>query len=391
MTLLHRQLFREIASIFCLTLMVLLGLLIIGRAVQLRDVFLGLDIGLFDTLILFAYMIPVSLMLLIPIACMASVFLAFLRMSTDRELVALRAAGVSVLQMLQAPLLFSVLCTVLSLWVSLFWLGWGMGQFRTTLLDIATTRARIVVQPGIFNVDFPGLTLFARQVHPETGRMTQILVDDRTNPEREILMLAPAGTIDMDYERGDVVFSLENGNIYSLNDQGASVLSFEGYQVRLPMEKLFKTLAFSHFRPQDMTWAQLAIEGAKAKALDQIARINRIEVEQHKRFAYPMACLVLALFAIPLAVAFEGLHRQTGMMLALGMFFVYYFLMSLGFSTGEVGSVPPYIGLWAPNILFLFGGIYGVWLTYHERVPQIITWVRSMRTRKKGLAAGVTP
>lgn len=86
-----------------------------------------------DTVLLFGYMTPLFLMLVIPIACMLSVFLTFLRMSTDRELVALRAGGINIYQMLPAPLLFSVICMLLTLWVSLHWLAWGMGHFRETI------------------------------------------------------------------------------------------------------------------------------------------------------------------------------------------------------------------------------------------------------------------
>ena len=95
-----------------------------------------------------------------------------------------------------------------------------------------------------------------------------------------------------------------------------------------------------------------------------------------------MACIALTLFVLPLASAFEGLHRQTGLMLALAMFFVYYSLMSLGFSTGESGAIPPSIGLWVPNILFLCLGIYGLWLTAHERTPHLATFFRNLRVRR---------
>ena len=125
-SLLQRQIFKEIANLFVLAVGVLLTLILISRAVQMRELFLGLDLGILDTVLLFGYMTPLFLMLVIPIACMLSVFLTFLRMSTDRELVALRAGGINIYQMLPAPLLFSVICMLLTLWVSLHWLAWGM-------------------------------------------------------------------------------------------------------------------------------------------------------------------------------------------------------------------------------------------------------------------------
>ena len=145
--LLHRRIFLEISSLFCLSSCALLTLVLISRAVQMREMLLGLDIGLTDMASLFACMTPVFLLLVIPVSCMLSVFLTFLRMSSDREFIALRAGGVSILQMLPGPLLFSLICTGLTLWVSLHWIAAGMSEFRESLLNIATTRARIVVQP----------------------------------------------------------------------------------------------------------------------------------------------------------------------------------------------------------------------------------------------------
>lgn len=381
-SLLQRQIFKEIANLFILGVGVLLTLILISRAVQMRDLFLGLDLGLLDTVLLFAYMTPLFLMLVIPIACMLSVFLTFLRMSTDRELVALRAGGVNIYQMLPAPLLFSVICMLLTLWVSLHWLAWGMGHFRETVLDIANTRARIVVQPGVFNNDFPNLVLFARQVSPRDGEMAQVLVDDRSHPERHMTILAPVGRIDTDAERGELVFRLHDGRIYTTDNKGSSVLAFDGYTVRLPLDSLFKNLDLGEVRPREMSWSKLSSITREEALQRDVNYANKLEVERQKRWAYPVACIALTLFVLPLAAAFEGLHRQTGLVLALGMFFVYYSLMSLGFSTGEAGTVPPAIGLWTPNVLFLCLGVYGLRLTAQERTPHLVSFLRNLRARR---------
>ena len=381
-SLLQRQIFREILYLFTLSSGVLLTLILISRAVQMRELFLGLDMGLLDTVLLFAYMTPLFLMLVIPIACMLSVFLTFLRMSTDRELVALRAGGVNIYQMLPAPLLFSILCMLLTLWVSLHWVAWGMGHFRATIMDIANTRARIVVQPGVFNNDFPGLVLFARQVNPESGGMAQVLVDDRSRPERHMVILAPDGRIDTDQERAELVFRLQDGKIYTTDKKGTSVLGFDEYLVRLPLNSLFNSLDMGEVRPREMSWSKLSSISREEALKRDVNYANKIEVERHKRWAYPVACLALTIFVLPLASAFEGMHRQTGLMLALGMFFVYYSLMSLGFSTGEAGTIPPAIGLWIPNALFLIIGIYGIHLTVRERTPHLMNLIQNMRFKR---------
>ena len=387
-SLLQRQLFREIAHLFVLTVSVLLTLILISRAVQMRELFLGLDLGMLDTVLLFIYMTPVFLMLIIPISCMLSVFLTFLRMSTDRELVALRAGGVSIYQMLPAPFVFSLLCMGLTLWVSLHWVAWGMGHFRTTLLEVATTRARIVVQPGVFNTDFPSLVLFARKVDPASGDLKQVLVDDRSRPERKLVILAPEGRIDTDTENGALVFKLNDGQIYSTSKDGSSLLAFDRYQVRLPLDQMFKSVDLGEIRPREMSWSRLRGGETARQMLEDPVFANRVEVELQKRWAYPAACLALTLFVLPLAAAFEGMHRQTGLVLALVMFFIYYGLLSMGVSMGETGTLPPVVGLWAPNLLFLLVGIYGIYLAARERVPHLATLFDRFRRKPRGGKAG---
>lgn len=347
----------------------------------MRELFLGLDLGIFDTLMLFADMIPIFLMLVIPIACMMSVFLTFLRMSTDRELVALRAGGVSIYQMLASPVIFSLICTCLALWMSLHWVSLGMDHFRTMLMEIASTRARIVVQPGVFNKEFPNLVLFARQVDPFSGDLRQVLVEDRSHPERNLVILATNGSIGTNSDRGELVFRLNSGEIYTTDKHGSSVLSFDNYQVRLPLKSIFKSLDIAEVRPKEMSWQALLDAPLEEIRKTDPNWANRIAVEIQKRWAYPFASLALTLFALPLSAAFEGMRRQTGLVLALIMFFVYYGLISLGFSFGESGTLPPYIGLWIPNVLFLLAGIYGIRLTAREQAPHLTRLLSRLRRK----------
>jgi lipopolysaccharide export system permease protein len=376
--------FKELVSIFLLCLGALLSLILIGRGLQLRELFLGLDLGLTDATLLFLYLVPFFMLLVVPVACMLSVFLTFLRMSTDRELVALKAGGVSIYQMMAAPLVFCVLCAGLSLSISLHWLSWGMGNFRATIMEIANTRARIVIQPGVFNQDIPGLTLFARQVDPATGNLRQVIVEDRSRPGSTLTIVAPEGTTATDEVRGEILFHLRDGRIYKADGENVSVLGFSEYSVRLDLDKLFKGLELGEIKPKEMSWRQLAgLDLNRYEAEMGERYVRKVLVEVHKRWALPAACIVLGIFALPLACAFEGLRRQLGVALALVMFLVYYSMLSLGLSTGEAGTVPPVVGLWAPNVLFLVAGLYGLRLTARERAPSITSLVGHFISQKR--------
>ena len=384
MKLLQRRLFAEHMKTFVLSASVLLLFILLGRALQLRDMLMGLELSVFDTLELFGYLSPFFLLIICPIACMLAVFLTFLRMSTDRELVALKAGGVSLYQMLPAPLFFSVLCTGIGFFISLHLQAWGMSNFRAEVLSIASSSARIVVQPGVFNKDIPNMVMFARKADPLSGTMADVMVEDRRSKKNRMTILAPEGDIDADYESGEILFLLRDGRSYTENDKTMTVMGFKEYAVRFSIDSLFKGVDMGPVKPKEYTWERLYDYENQKKLSKRDPRMARkIEVERHKRFVFPIACMVLCIFVIPIATSFQGLKQQTGVLMALILFLIYYSFLMLGISFGESGDLSPSIGLWVPNAMFLLLGLYGMRLADQERMPRITEYWNSRRWRKK--------
>lgn len=337
----------------------------------MRNLFLGLDLSGIDAALLFFYMIPMFMLIVVPFSCMLSVFLTFLRMGTDRELVAVKAGGVSLYQMLSAPLVFCTLCAAMNIAVALYGVSWGMYNFRSTVMDIANNRARIVVQPGVFNQDIFGLTLFARQVDPDSQVMHNVIFEDRTRDKKNRLtILAETGTFTAEPETGSLLFALRNGHIYRADGEQFGILAFTEYEVRLDLTKIFSGIELGEVRPKELSWEELrAVNTAKKALMDRFQL--KAAVEMQKRWALPASCIILGLFAMPLACMFEGVRRQMGVILSLVMFLVYYSLFSLGISTAESGKIAPAIGLWAPNVIFAVAGGFGLFLTVREKAPTL--------------------
>ncbi|MDR2075716.1 MAG: LptF/LptG family permease, partial [Desulfovibrio sp.] len=184
---------------------------------------------------------------------------------------------------------------------------------------------------------------------------------------------------------------LKNGRIYTAQDFRVTVLGFDEYVVRLPLDSLFGGLDLGPRKPSEMGWREL-VSLPVADILSADSRLgNKITVERHKRWVFPAACLVLSVFVIPLAASFQGMHRQNGLFLALLLFLAYYSFISLGISLGESGVLPPLLGLWLPNALFLALGVAGIRLAARERMPRIAENARrflrrgpSPRARREG-------
>lgn len=87
-------------------------------------------------------------------------------------------------------------------------------------------------------------------------------------------------------------------------------------------------------------------------------RIAQYRVEIHKKFAIPFACIIFVLLGAPLAVRFP--RGGVGMVIAasLSIFGIYYMSLIGGEKLADRGTIAPFWGPWAPNLLF---GAIALW------------------------------
>ncbi len=388
-SLLHRQIFKELITLFLFFSAGFLFLLLLARTLRMQDILFGLGVNAGDIFLLFMYLVPNFLPFTLPISCMFSVFLTFSRMGTDLEVVALQAAGVSLYQMLLAPVLFCILCMVLNFWVSFDLMSSGRIKFRQTVHELARTKATLKLQPGVFNTEFSGLTLFSRSTDPATGELFDIFIKDRTHKDIIVLIIAPSGHLTTNSDLGKLFIQLRDGHIYRQKEGEVSTLFFEKYTVGFDLSMFFSQDNSLKKMPE-MSFTELR---AASKNPEIMARKNgeygkKILVEIQKRLVLPVACFVLGLFVLPLAVSFRGLNRHWGVILTLGLFFTYYSLFSAGLALGESGTLPPVVGLWFPNVLFFSLGVWGFIMAVKERLPNVHFLQSLWKRQKQGKGAG---
>jgi hypothetical protein len=76
------------------------------------------------------YLLPGMILFALPAAALMAVFIAFHRLSNDNEILALKASGVSLYQMLPPVVVISTLCFVAALLISLIGAPWGQRSFK---------------------------------------------------------------------------------------------------------------------------------------------------------------------------------------------------------------------------------------------------------------------
>ena len=329
-------------------------------------------------------MTPFFLLLITPIATMLSVFLTYLRMTTDNELIALKASGVSLYRMLPAPALFCLMMTLFTFFVSFWGLAWGMDMFKTKLYHFARTNSRFALQPGVFNKEFPGVTFYAHQVDNDSGHLKFAFVRDESIKDASVVIVAPEARIESTPELAEIMITFRNGKIYRESGDELNVLSFGKYSIKLDLGRLLMGFTFED-KAKDMSFSRLsAIRGDPAQSPSQDPRfLRKVDTEYFKRLTMPVGCIVLGMFAIPIAYVFRGLRQQYGLLLAMGLFMVYYTMFSVGVSLSESGQVTPWVSLWAPNVLFVFVAAIGVHYANRERIPTVVQWILHLRQRSE--------
>src|SRR5208283_119137 len=115
------------------------------------------------------------------------------------------------------------------------------------------------------------------------------------------------------------------------------------------------------------------IAGAALVKIDPVSssydflKARYYEIEFHRRFALPAACLVLALVGIALGLSARKGGRSAGFVLTIVLVFIYYFFSLVGVSLARQGKVAPWLGVWAGNAFFLFCGLFLLWRV--DRMP----------------------
>ena len=86
--------------------------------------------------------------------------------------------------------------------------------------------------------------------------------------------------------------------------------------------------------------------------------VVRLRVQLHKKIAYPLITLVMAVLAVPFALSAGKRGALAGVATAIGIGVVYWTISGLFEAMGNLSQLPPSVAAWSPNLVFGFIGGY---------------------------------
>lgn len=177
-------------------------------------------------------LLPSFLAVVLPIAAFCAVLFIYHKLAMDSELVVLRAAGFSSIQLARPALLIALVTTVVVYSITLYFLPVSYRAFKELQFRLRSDYSTVLLQEGAFNTVADGITVYIRK-RSSGGELRGILVHDTRDPENPVSMMAERGAI-VRGEAGPRVIMI-NGNRQQLEgDSGRlSLLYFDSYTVEL--------------------------------------------------------------------------------------------------------------------------------------------------------------
>lgn len=380
MKLLDRYILREMLVPFLLGLGIFTSILLIIRILKLVELVVNRGVPLSQMALIFSYILPAFLELTVPMALLLAILVAFGRLSADSEIIALRAAGVSLFRLLVPVALFAGGIAILTLWLSISARPWGNSHLRTGLYEIVKTRAIAGITPKVFNSEFKDLVIYVDEVEPAGDRLRGILISDTRDAAMRNTVYAESGRLVTDERRATLTLRLEHGGIYSTDQgEGYQDTRFTTYDITLDLNAALAQLRAREKDASEMTYGELHAAIADKTARGERADVERVEAA--RKYAIPFACLVFAAIGVPLGIQPSRSVHSRGFSLSLLLIFAYYLLLTFGQNLGERGALPPLVAVWLPNAVL--AAVAGVLLTRaaRETTPASLPWWARLRLR----------
>ncbi|MFH1035862.1 MAG: LPS export ABC transporter permease LptF [Pseudomonadota bacterium] len=347
--IIQRYVFWEMVGPFFVALGVFTFVLLIAKVMELTDLVVTRGVGLDVVGRLLLYTLPYFFVFTIPMATLLSVLLAFLRLSADNEITALKAAGVGLMQLLPPVALLSMLAWLISSILAIWGLPWGNHNFENLLFQTARAKTELALRERVFLDTFHGLVIYINRL-PGEGQMQDVFIVDERDPGRVYTVVAKRGKV-YPVSQGKVMVRLFDGTLHTVGTglKSAQTAQFDSYDVTMDAGSFGNVTRTGQKHEKEMTVQELLDEMHQEKQGNK--RYNLLDMELQKKFTLPFSCLVMALIGMPLGIQSRS-GRSWGVAVALVIFFSYYIMLSAAWSFGAQGVYPPRIGMWVPNLIF---------------------------------------
>jgi lipopolysaccharide export system permease protein len=318
-------------------------------------------------------LVPFVVSYALPLGMLTGVLLTLGRLSSDSEITAMRAAGLSIPRIAMPALVLAALGVLLGLRVNFNSMPWARVQYHRELAAAMRANPLSFIRPRTFIREFPGYVIYIgsmngsdvrdfwlwqldsehRVVHFVRAESGQVNYDEATNEFIVTLSKATVGEHDRkkpeDFSQSLMVNSAEHVDPVHL-----SLAQFFGVQTVHQKEDwmTYRELMAARARLEGET---VPPGGARKHALD----LMKVSFTVQDKINRALATFSFALIGVPLGIWVSRRETSANFALAILLALSYHFFTVLVGWLDQHPEDRPDLLLWVPNLMFL---ALGLWL-----------------------------
>ncbi|MEA3296242.1 MAG: LptF/LptG family permease [candidate division Zixibacteria bacterium] len=219
MKILNRYILKEHIGPFFFAFFTITFLMIIDLIPKIIDHVIDKDLEISVVLEVVALNLAWMLALSVPMAVLVATLMVFGRLTSDCEIIAIKASGINLLRIFLPLLLTAGMITV------------GMIQFNDKILpdlnkrsrllwgDISAMRPMLAFRSGMFISDIPGYLVLIDKIDHATSMVEGIRITDVRDHKKPSILVAEHGYLDVIDKGNTLHFTLYNGESHSLDTE----------------------------------------------------------------------------------------------------------------------------------------------------------------------------
>ncbi|GAC1433089.1 MAG: hypothetical protein NVS1B11_00590 [Terriglobales bacterium] len=366
MRILTRYILREITSHALIGVAVFTFVLFTRDLAHILELVVRNSAPLPSVAELFFFTVPVALIYTLPMGVLVGILIGLSRLAADSEVTAMRASGIGVWGFLRSISIFVLIAWSLALFNAVFVAPRSQAAFGRLQDRLKGSQISFEVKPRVFYEGFSKLVLYVQDVKAarRAAIWKGVFIADVTSSASPRVTLAEQGIL-VSEGKDTLHLHLINGSTHEIDPKSPNhyqISTFEQTDVPILLPQADSAKEQEPAPVAQISTPQLYREASKASSA-----ARWYDIELHRRFALPTACMVLALVGIPLGLSSKKGGKSTGFVLTIILVFAYYFVSLFGVSLARQGKVPPGFGVWLADIVFFVGGAFLLWRI--ERKP----------------------
>ena len=376
----------------------------------------GISAGTVGELILLSF--PFVMTVSTPLAMLIAAVMSYGRASHDNEIAALRTAGVQVFRIFIPVMVAGAALCALMVYFNGYVAAEASFRMRNLMMDLATKKPAIRIEPGVFLQDFEGYTIYIGAMDEKTSRIRDVRIYDRTQGGVPDLIVAPRGAIGSTPDEKYLILTLDSGAVHQyLGDGKYRRLEFKEHVINLPFNEDMVRKDREYRGNREMTLSGLAqrmkSSGADVKAQGKVVKdvlkkgkltpgdsmrldeertklkfkqreMDRLSTEVNKRYSLAFSCFLFLFFGAPLGILLRRGGMGIGFLVGLIFFAVFYILLLAGEELANSSRLSPFVGMWLGNLILFPVTVELCARTFfeHSFVDRAWRWLKTMVTRR---------